>query len=49
MRTPFTLHFRSDKWETFIEASMGGQMRNNGFNIVYFMDAIGCNPATFTG
>ncbi len=48
-RSPFQLNFRSDKWETAPEVAINnaitGQTRNNGFMLVYFMDAQFCNSA----
>ncbi len=54
VRTPFELHFRSDKWETAPEVKLvaaggagvlNGALRNKGFMLTYFMDNKGCNPA----
>ncbi len=43
--TPFSLLFRSDQFEVSAEASVGGRAGNAGFELVYVMDAVGCNAA----
>ncbi len=47
VRTPFELQFRTDKYEVFPEIMTAmGPMRNKGFQLMYTMDAIACNPAS---
>ena len=43
---PFSLNFRSDQYEVSPgEAVTAGNQGNVGFNLIYFMDAIGCDAA----
>ncbi len=58
-RTPFQITFRSDRYEPIQEvtaiAAAGANPgttaagNNGGFELGYFMDAIGCNSAALVG